>query len=245
MSIVGSLHEVDVASLVELACQSDVGVRIRINSGGTTRILYVFGGRIVHAENGLDEGEKVVFDALACTEGTFDLEKGVDEPRQSTIDLPWNALLLQGLQHLDEARGPSRVPGYTQEAYAVATKERLEDVLGEMANDLEPGLRGIGITGLDGLGIAFHKVSGEVADNLGSQMALILQLSRRASDKMEKSDVEDVLVTTEKSYILGRFMGDGSYFQVLSVERDAVLGNVRLAMRNYADRLVKAIPGAK
>ncbi len=127
----------------------------------------------------------------------------------------------------------------------MAAKEKAEDVLTDMANDLEPGLRGLAVAGMDGLGIAFHKVSGEVADNLGSQMALIMQLSRRAADRMEKSDVEDVLVSSDKSYILGRFLGDSSYFMVASVERDAVLGNVRLAMRNYADRVLKAIPGTK
>jgi len=76
-------------------------------------------------------------------------------------------------------------------------------------------------------------------------MALIMQLSRRSADRVEKSDLEDVLVTTDKSYLLSRMLGEGAYFLVVNVDRDSVLGNVRLAMRNYADRIVKAIPGAK
>lgn len=127
----------------------------------------------------------------------------------------------------------------------MAGKEKPEEVIKEMATDLEPGLHGIGVIGTDGLGIAFHKVGGDTAEMLGSQMALIMQLSRRSTERVEKSAVEDVLVTTDKSYLLGRVLGDGSYFLVVSVSRDSVLGNVRLAMRTYTDRILKSIPGAR
>ena len=127
----------------------------------------------------------------------------------------------------------------------MASKERLEDVLKEMANDVEPGLHGMVVAGTDGMGIAFHKVSGDAAESMGSQMALIMQLSRRSAERLKEGDVEDVLLTTDKSYLIGRFLSDGNYFFVVNVARDSVLGNVRLTMRNYADRLVKAIPTAK
>src|SRR3990172_455769 len=242
MPLIGSLREADVTALIELACQSREPARIQINSGGATRVLYTVDGELVHAEHGKETGPSVVFAALEQVEGTFELEKGVGPPDRVTIDLPWKTLLLQGLQRLDESSQSDQPDNYRKEKTEMAAKEKAEDVLTEMANDLEPGLRGAAIAGMDGLGIAFHKVGGEVADNLGSQMALIMQLSRRAAERMEKSDVEDVLVTSDKSYILGRFLGDNSYFLVVSVERDAVLGNVRLAMRNYTDRLLKAIP---
>jgi predicted regulator of Ras-like GTPase activity (Roadblock/LC7/MglB family) len=244
MALVGNLREADVASLVELSRQAQGHNRLRINSSGRQFLICVADGEVVHAEGGGYSGSAAVFAALGCTNGTFELEKGAPPPSQITIQLPWNTLLLQGLQHLDETRQHDLAHA-NQEDTTMAGKEKLEDVLKEMANDMEPGLRGIGVAGTDGLGIAFHKVAGETAESLGSQMALIMQLSRRAGERVDKGEVEDVLVTTDKSYLLGRFLGDGSYFTVVSVERDSVLGNVRLAMRNYSDRVLKSIPGAK
>jgi predicted regulator of Ras-like GTPase activity (Roadblock/LC7/MglB family) len=245
MALVGNLSEVDVPSLIELARQGTGANRLRIHSQHKQFSLYVNNGEVVHAEEGTHSGVEVVYAALSCNDGTFELEKGVQAAPPTTITVPWNTLLLEGLQRLDEQRQANDSSISQREDTLMAAKEKLEDVLREMANDMEPGVRGIGVAGTDGLAIAFHKVSGDLADMLGSQMALIMQLSRRSADRMEKSDVEDVLVTTDKSYLLGRFLGDGMYFAVVNVERDSVLGNVRLAMRNYAERLFKAIPGTK
>ncbi len=247
MALIGDIREVDVPSLIDLARQGAGTNRLRINNNSRTITLYVTDGEIVHATLGEGDtgGVHGVYAALECASGAFELEKGVPPPTRRTIDIPWNTLLLQTLQHIDEHRNHAQTTANQEETHTMATKEKPEDIIKEMANDMEPGLRGIGIVGTDGLGIAFHKVSGETAESLGSQMALIMQLSRRSADRVEKSDLEDVLVTTDKSYLLGRMLGEGTYFLVVNVDRDSVLGNVRLAMRNYADRIVKAIPGAK
>lgn len=243
MALTGNLQDVDVPSVIELARQMIGSNRIRIHSDQRTFTLYIHEGEVVHADDGRHNGVEVVYEVLGCTVGTFELEKGVRAVTHS-IKVPWNTLLLQGLQQLDERRQASE-SFQTKETEPMAAKERIEDVLREMANDMEPGLRGMGVAGTDGLGIAFHKIAGDAAEGMGAQMALIMQLSRRSVDRMEKSEVEDVLVTTNRSYLLGRFLGEGSYFLVVNVERDSVLGNVRLTMRNYADRLLRSIPGAK
>jgi predicted regulator of Ras-like GTPase activity (Roadblock/LC7/MglB family) len=242
MALRGSLTEIDVPGLIDLARQSADHAALQVQSGRAVYWVYVSRGEVVHAEGEGLSGVEALYAALACHEGAFELEKTAPPPPRHTVALPWNTLLLQALQHLDETRASTEAP-LPYEEPVMAIKEKTEDVLKEMANDIEPGLRGMGVAGTDGLGIAFHKISGEVAESLGSQMALIMQLSRRSADRLEKSDVEDVLVTTSKSYLLGRFVATG-YFMVVSVERDSVLGNVRLVMRNYAERLARSIPGA-
>jgi len=244
MALVGNLHEVDVPGLVELARHSALHAQVTVQSGGQTFRLYISDGEVVHASGAGLSGERALYAALGCETGTFELEKNAPPPPTTTLDLPWNTLLLQALQHLDETRATLDALSPPQETH-MAGKEKPEEVIKEMATDLEPGLHGIGVIGTDGLGIAFHKVGGDTAEMLGSQMALIMQLSRRSTERVEKSAVEDVLVTTDKSYLLGRVLGDGSYFLVVSVSRDSVLGNVRLAMRTYTDRILKSIPGAR
>jgi predicted regulator of Ras-like GTPase activity (Roadblock/LC7/MglB family) len=245
MALIGNLDDVDVPSVIELARQSREYARLSIRANGQVFILHIRNGEVVHAENEHQNGIPVLYQALSCKSGTFELEKGGTEPARPTIDVAWNSLLLQYVQQQDENRQTPPPPFILQEDPAMAAKERLEDILKEMGNDIEPGLRGIGVAGTDGLGIAFHKVTGEAAETLSSQIALIMQLSRRSADRLERSSVEDVLVTTDKSYLLGRFLGEGSYFVVVSVDRDSVLGNVRLTLRTYADRVLRAIPGAK
>lgn len=247
MALIGDLKDADVLSLIELARQGSGSSRLRLNSDSHTFTLFITDGEVVHADlgDGGTGGTEAVYAALACTSGIFELEKGVQPPAKQTITIPWNTLLLQVLQTIDENRQSQHYSDNTQENFPMAGKEKTDDLIKEMANDLEPGLRGVGVVGTDGLGIAFHKMTGEIAEGMGSQMALIMQLSRRSAERLERGEVEDVLVSTDKSYLLGRVLGDGNYFLVVSVDRDSVLGNVRLNMRNYADRILKSIAGAK
>ena len=53
--------------------------------------------------------------------------------------------------------------------------------------------------------------------------------------------VEDNLITTDKVYIISRFLGDGSYLWVLTLNRTATIGTIRMTMSAMADRLLKAI----
>ncbi len=237
MAVTGNLGEVDVANVVELARQADAPVRLVLRNNGEEALLFVEGGDVVYARLGDRMGEEAVYEVLGWRTGTFEMEKGVEAPPERNVSLPWTALLLQGLQRIDESQ--------EEEVIEMPAKERLEDVLEELANSLEPGLNGIAVVGIDGLGIQFHKISGEAADRLSSQVALLMQLAKRAVNQMGGGEVEDVQVTTKDGYFLGEFLGDGRYFLAVSVSRDAVLGNVRLMMRNFADRIYKAIPGVK
>jgi predicted regulator of Ras-like GTPase activity (Roadblock/LC7/MglB family) len=69
-----------------------------------------------------------------------------------------------------------------------------------------------------------------------------MKLSANVSNKLAMGKVEDNLITTDKVYILSRFLGDNSYFWVLSVTRDATLGTIRMLMNEFAPLLWEAIP---
>lgn len=55
-------------------------------------------------------------------------------------------------------------------------------------------------------------------------------------------EMDDNLVTTDKVYILSRFLGDNSYYWGMVVTRDATLGFIRMLMNEYAPQLWDAIP---
>ena len=67
------------------------------------------------------------------------------------------------------------------------------------------------------LNIAYYKVDGDTAENLGAQVALVTQVGQRSAQRLDKSSIEDVLLTSEKSYILSRALDGGNYFVGVSV----------------------------
>ena len=235
----GSLGEVDVPGILELARQMPGTIFAHITTTDTEYVIVLNNGEVVHAFNQHGNGPHILFEVFGVQTGSFSIEKGDAPPQELTINLPWNTLLLQGLQHLDETKDSITT---ATEKKTMSTKEKLEEVLREMAAELEPGLFGIGVAGSDGMGIAYNKVTGETAENISAQMALVVQVSRRSAQRLGNSQVEDVQVTSDKSYLIGRFLGDNEHFVFVNVNRDSVLGNVRLVMRNYSDRLLKAVP---
>lgn len=235
----GDLGEVDVPGILELARQMPGSVMVHIKTRKGDLSIAVEEGEVVHAFNANEQGERVLYNAFGIQTGSFSIEKGAT-PTTRTIDIPWNTLLLQGLQHLDETKDSLSIT--VSEEKNMSTKAKLEEVLQEMASELEPGLFAIGVVGSDGMGIAYNKVSGETAEGISAQMALVVQVSRRSSQRLEKGEVEDVQITSNKSYLLGRYLGDNEHFVFVNVSRDSVLGNVRLVMRNYADRILKSVP---
>lgn len=99
------------------------------------------------------------------------------------------------------------------------------------------------ITGTDGMAITGGSTSQEY-DNSGAaaRVAMIMKLAGTVSTKLNLGEVEDNLITTDKTYVLFRPLGDGSYTWTVAVTRDATLGTVRMIVNEYAEQLWDAIP---
>jgi hypothetical protein len=100
MELLGSLAQVDLPALVELARQLPDAC-LRLYSDGNTAVIYLRDGEVVHATSGLQEGEPALLFAFSLRHGTFTLQSHTPAPDQ-TIELPWNSLLLNALNHLDD-----------------------------------------------------------------------------------------------------------------------------------------------
>ncbi len=122
----------------------------------------------------------------------------------------------------------------------------INEILKEMAADI-PGLLSASVVGMDGLALANHVIAKDFDVEVAcAQFALVMKLVQKTSTQLKDSEVEDNLVSTKKSYILTRFLGDGDYYLGIAADKDtANLGNIRLIARNYADTLWEAIPKRK
>ena len=123
---------------------------------------------------------------------------------------------------------------------------KLTNLLKEMGNEI-PGLSATAIVGMDGLPVAQYSTATEFDIEIAAaQFALIMKSLQKTCDQLGANNVEDTFVTTANSYLMTLFLGEGSYFLVVAVDKNiGNLGNVRLIAKQFADALWNAIPKKK
>jgi predicted regulator of Ras-like GTPase activity (Roadblock/LC7/MglB family) len=120
---------------------------------------------------------------------------------------------------------------------------KLDQVIQQFRGEMGADFISMDVVGKDGMSIG----GGSIDPNFNStdasaRLSMVMELASKASGKVGMGKVEDNLTTTDKAYVIARFIGDGSYFWELAVTRNASLGAVRMMMNDYADRLWEAIP---
>jgi predicted regulator of Ras-like GTPase activity (Roadblock/LC7/MglB family) len=120
---------------------------------------------------------------------------------------------------------------------------RLEQLLQEVRTALGGDFIATDVVGMDGISIAGGSINPDFdSTEASARFAMVMKLAAQVSNKIGIGAVDDLLVTTDKTFILTRFLGDGTYYWGLAVSRNAVLGAVRVLMNEYADQLWEAIP---
>jgi len=120
---------------------------------------------------------------------------------------------------------------------------QMEQLLQEVRSELGGDFVSSNVVGMDGLSIGGSTADPSFnAEAASARFAMVSKLGARVSDKLKMGGVDDILVTTDKTYIITRILGDGSYYWGLAVTKDATLGMVRMLMNEYADQLWAAVP---
>jgi predicted regulator of Ras-like GTPase activity (Roadblock/LC7/MglB family) len=121
---------------------------------------------------------------------------------------------------------------------------KLNDVLKELRNEIGGDIIQLTVCGPDGIGVAQESIipDKEMAEMMTGRATMGLMAAKKATDKLGLGTYEDTIVTTEKAFILTKFIGDGSYFITLSVTRKAILGSIRMLLEDYAPKLWDTIP---
>jgi predicted regulator of Ras-like GTPase activity (Roadblock/LC7/MglB family) len=120
---------------------------------------------------------------------------------------------------------------------------KLEQLIQQIRIELGADFVSTDVVGLDGMSIAGASADPSFDGSAASaRFAMVMKLASKVSDKLGGGVVDDNLVTTDKAYILSRFLGDGSYYWGVAVSREATLGAVRMMMNEYAPQIWEAIP---
>jgi predicted regulator of Ras-like GTPase activity (Roadblock/LC7/MglB family) len=238
MAIKGQLNEMSLPTLVQMTCQEGTQAQLTVQHGDATATLYFSAGNIIHAALGDQVGEEVIYNVLKWEQGEFVMESGIVPPEQ-TIVTPWSALLMNGMQQIDEERWDG-ADELTKEE--VDMPENMKDILQELGGQV-PGFISAAIVGMDGLGIAQHSNAPVDVESINAQMTLLIKLVDTTVDKIDAGVVEDYLLTTEHAYLMIRFLEGNDYYLGVAADKETVnLGNLRLNSRVYSKRLDKAMP---
>jgi predicted regulator of Ras-like GTPase activity (Roadblock/LC7/MglB family) len=121
---------------------------------------------------------------------------------------------------------------------------KLDELLKEFRGELGGDMVQATVCGSDGMAIAQETIvpDPEMADLMTGRASMSLTAARKATDKLGLGTYEESIVTTEKVYVLTKYLGDGSYSLLLSVTRKAVLGTIRMLVEEYAPKFWDAIP---
>jgi predicted regulator of Ras-like GTPase activity (Roadblock/LC7/MglB family) len=120
---------------------------------------------------------------------------------------------------------------------------KLDQLLQQFRGELGADFISADVVGMDGLSIAGGSMDpGFNSSEASARVAMVMKLAANVTTKVGMGVVDDNLVTTDRSYMLTRFLGDGTYFLNVAVTRNAILGSVRLMMNEYAPQLWEAIP---
>jgi hypothetical protein len=171
MAVEGRLNELSLTTLIQMACQEGGTARLTLDRDGEQATLYFDAGTIVHAATGERNGEEAVYHILTWQDGTFSLEPGVGPPGRS-VHTHWSALLMDGLQQVDETRWDDGTH-LVEEPFTLP--ENVQDILRELSTQVE-GFVVASLVGMDSIPIAQHESAGVDVEAINAQMTLLVKL---------------------------------------------------------------------
>jgi len=121
---------------------------------------------------------------------------------------------------------------------------KLEQIILKFGGELGADFISTDVVGMeDGLSIAGSSIDPNFNTiDASARFSKVMELTAKICSKVGMGKVEDNLTVSDKAYIIARFIGDGSYYWVVAVTRNATLGSVRMIMNEYAAQLNAMLP---
>ena len=121
---------------------------------------------------------------------------------------------------------------------------KLDELVKELRGEIGGDIIQLSVCGPDGMAIASETTipDATLAEMMTGRAVMAQQTAKRVTDKINLGAFEESISTTDKAYILTKFLGDGSYSVLVSFTRKATLGTVRMLIEEYAPKLWDAIP---
>jgi len=121
---------------------------------------------------------------------------------------------------------------------------KLDNLVKELRGEFGGDMIQCSVCSPDGMAIARETTLTDLtnADMLTGRAVMAAETAKRVVGKLSLGGFEEIILTTDKAFILSKAIGDGSYTILCSFTKKATLGTVRMLIEEYADRIWDAIP---
>ncbi len=120
--------------------------------------------------------------------------------------------------------------------------QELEEVMKSFRDEMGAVFIGMGVVGPDGFPVSdivfsptFNAKEGETRGTMAMLMG------KKVSQKLGLGQMEELMMTSNMGYFMSVDLGN-TYTLMLGVAKQATLGALRMLIKEYAPRLVKACP---
>lgn len=247
----GFIQNISVPTFIQLLEQERRTCSIRVASGDDSAVLHFVDGDLIDAEAGELNGMAAAYEVVGWPDADIEILRYRNH-RERRIDQPLRAILLDGSRLNDERRRSQEdADAAARVAEALTSIEEgdrpymsnLQQVLDAFREEV-PEFVSTDIVNIDsGLSIGGGSADPDFDASVASaSYAEVVKANSRALDLLEigAESTEDILITTERVYVLIRRMGD-EYYHVLAVGRKGNLGLARAIMKKYEPKLLESI----
>ena len=137
----GWMEQVALPEMIQFLCLEGRNRVLMVRNGDLEGRIYFSQGQVVHASSPGGSGADAFFEIMSWRSGSFQLVES--EPPSTSIDVPWNFLVMEALRRMDEGTGSALPAASRHEATRVlvvddsplfckAFRKRLEDMGEEM-----------------------------------------------------------------------------------------------------------------
>lgn len=246
----GTVSGVGLGDVIQLKTMSGISGALRVKEGKQQGIIYFEKGKVIHAICDEDEGTEAFYRIMEFSGGVLDSLKVTNLPSQ-TIDLPVEALLIEGTRRLDEKNASASDNSSNDEEEIVpletvddtgeekATKEDdmadLKDVLTEFTNI--PGVNTACLVGRDGFLLDSIAISGIDTEMIGAIASSGFGASESMGTQLGKGQLSMSMIEYDEGPVMLSPVG-GDAFLVVVAEKDANLGMIRLKIKKHTADIV-------
>jgi len=229
MALRGNLTDLSAPDLIQLHCQSGTQACISVRRGEQSIELFFLDGELVHAQGVGLEGEAAAYALLLWDEGQFEVTQGVPPP-VNTIDIPWSALIMEGLRRKDEQE--------IMPEMAAPAPDPVQQTLHSLA--AQTSFQGLVAVSRDGVVLAAELPAGMDSSRAGAVAAGLLNLSARSVNQLARGELQQTLVQGSQGNLIITQAGPQAVLLALSAP-ELNLGMAFLEARESARALAQLL----
>lgn len=232
-------------NLIQMYAREGKSMILEIRHKGDIGRIYFEKGKVCHAETKKFQGEQAFFEIQNWNAGLFET-KSLDFSFPKTINKSLESLLLKTVKSADSEKiieqKTKKTP--TQRRNQMAN---LDEILAEFRSEVAEFVSTDIVEIASGLSIGGGSIYPDFDATVASAAyADVVKANERAIFALGGKDAlgstEDILITTEKAYILIVVYPGNKFYHGLAITRKGNLGMARVIMKKYVPRILEVIP---